>query len=63
MTNEQLYLAIGVPLVLNFIGLAGLYALISSKLDILRAEFASDVKRLELLLKLHEALHHPEARP
>jgi len=62
MTNEQLYLAIGVPLIVNFIGLAGLYALLSAKLDTLRAEVAFDIKRLELLLELHEAKHHPEAR-
>lgn len=62
MTNEQLYLAIGLPIVLNFAGLAGLYALISAKIDTFRAEVAFDVKRLELLLELHEAKHHPEIR-
>jgi len=55
MTNNQLFFAM-IGLQVAFFGL--IYKYIDSKFDALNEKLKLEFERQELLLKLHEALHH-----
>lgn len=57
MTNEQLYLAIGVPSVLNIALIALLYGVLSAKIDSLRNEMNAGFRAVDARFEAaHQAL-------
>lgn len=61
MTNNQLFFSLVGALLVILFGFFGFtFKYIDTKFDGLNRELKLEFERIELLLKLHEAIHHPE---